>query len=243
MSTLFAADDIDEDDIEMPPVGASVGQPSSLAPALMQPPPIGQASSVPEPELELTPAASAAELEEQVAELVARIVKRFGQIDGLVTLASVWKPTPLAELSAAQIQKQFMVNALGTVLCAQKVGMQMVKQGSGGAIVTVGDWAVDRPYPEYIGYFLSKGGLETATKALAVELAALNENIRVNCIHPGNILFPDELSPEHRSEIQAMTPIDCVDDPEPFCQAVSFFLENRMVTGTSIKIDSGRSLE
>ncbi len=72
MSTLFAADDIDEDDIEMPPVGAPVGQPSSLAPALMQPPPIGQESSVPEPELELTPAASAAELEEQVAELMMR---------------------------------------------------------------------------------------------------------------------------------------------------------------------------
>ena len=180
--------------------------------------------------------------DEQIAELVARIVKRFGQIDGLVTLASVWKPTPLAELTAAQIQKQLMVNALGTVLCAQKVGMQMVKQTTGGAIITVGDWAVDRPYPQYIGYFLSKGGLETATKALAVELAALNKNIRVNCIHPGNILFPDELSSEHRSEIQAMTPIQCVDDPEPFCQAVSFFLENRMVTGTSVKIDSGRSL-
>ena len=57
--------------------------------------------------------------DEQIAELVARIVKRFGQIDGLVTLASVWRPTPLAELTAAQIQKQLMVNARGTVLCAQ----------------------------------------------------------------------------------------------------------------------------
>ncbi|MBA64117.1 MAG: oxidoreductase [Planctomycetaceae bacterium] len=180
--------------------------------------------------------------DKQVAELVMRITERFGCIDGLVTLASVWNPTPLRDLTAEQIRKQLMVNALGTVLCAQKVGMQMVKQVSGGAIVTVGDWAVDRPYTGYISYFLSKGGLDTATKALAVELAALNENIRVNCIHPGNILFPDDLSPEKRSEIQTLTPTHWVNDPLDFCRAVLFLLENRMTTGTSVKLDSGRSL-
>ena len=179
---------------------------------------------------------------DQVEGLVTRIIERFGRIDGLVTLAAIWDPTPLIDLTTEQIQQHFMVNALGTVLCAQKVGKEMVKQESGGTIVTVGDWAVDRPYPGYIGYFLSKGGLDTATKALAIELAALNKNIRVNCIHPGNILFPENLSAEKRSEIQKVTPTQWVDDPGEFCRAVLFFLENRMTTGTSMKLDSGRSL-
>ena len=59
------------------------------------------------------------------------------------------------------------------------------KAGVGGSIVTVGDWAVDRPYPGYLAYFLSKAGIESATKALAVELASMNSKIRVNCIHQG----------------------------------------------------------
>ena len=178
----------------------------------------------------------------QVSDLVDRVVNRFGHIDGLVTLASVWNPTPLLELNGEQVQRQLMVNGLGTILCAQKVGMQMVNQEAGGAIVTVGDWAVDRPYPEFIGYFLSKGGIESATKALAVELAALNNNIRVNCIHPGNILFPEDLPEKHRQEIESVTPTHHVNDPDAFCQTVVFFLENSMATGTSIKLDSGRSL-
>ncbi len=180
--------------------------------------------------------------EEQVESLVTQVVERFGRIDGLVTLASVWNSTPLTELTASDLQRQWMVNALGTILCAQKVGLQMARQETGGSIVTVGDWAVDRPYPEYLAYFLSKGGLESATKALAVELAQLNSNIRINCIHPGNILFPDDLSEQKRQEIESVTPTHWVNDPLAFCQAVSFFLENRMATGTSIKLDSGRSL-
>ena len=178
----------------------------------------------------------------QVSDLVDRVVNRFGRIDGLVTLASVWNPTPLPESDGEQIQRQLLVNALGTVLCAQKVGMQMVKQESGGAIVTVGDWAVDRPYPDYVGYFLSKGGVESATKAMAVEFAALNNKIRVNCIHPGNILFPDDLSEKRRQEIESVTPTHQVNNPDAFCQAVIFFLENPMATGASVKLDSGRSL-
>ncbi len=180
--------------------------------------------------------------EEEVERLVEQIVSRFGRIDALVTLASLWKATPLQELKADELSKQFAVNALGSILCAQRVGMQMVKQASGGSIVTVGDWAVDRPYPGYLAYFLSKGGIETATKALAVEFATLNPRIRVNCIHPGNILFPDDLPENIRQSIESVTPTHHVNDPLAFCQAVHFFLENSMATGTSIKLDSGRSL-
>ncbi len=180
--------------------------------------------------------------EREVDLLVTEIVEKYGRIDALVTLASLWEPTPLQELSAGDLLKQLQVNALGTVLCAQKVGLQMVKQESGGSIVTVGDWAVDRPYPGYLAYFLSKAGIESATKALAVEFASMNSKIRVNCIHPGNILFPDDLAPSKRQEIELVTPTHHVDDPEAFCHAVEFFLENQMATGTSITLDSGRSL-
>ena len=57
----------------------------------------------------------------QVNDLVDRVANRFGRSDGLVTLASVWNPTPLPELNGEQIQRQLMVNSLGTVLCVQKV--------------------------------------------------------------------------------------------------------------------------
>ena len=68
-------DDIDEEDIDEAPAAAPIGQqPTAVAAQLELPSPAGQASlrPPPEPEIELTPAASAAELEEQVAELMGR---------------------------------------------------------------------------------------------------------------------------------------------------------------------------
>ena len=91
-------------------------------------------------------------------------MKTFGRLDVLVTAAAVWDRRPLEETTAADVRREFEVNALGTFLCCQQAGRIMVGQPEGGAIVTIGDWACARPYGNYAAYFLSKGAIPTLTR-------------------------------------------------------------------------------
>ena len=64
----------------------------------------------------------------------------------LVTTASVWQPKKLEELTAEDVRFNFDVNTLGTFLCVRRGGLMMVGQESGGSIVTIGDWSIERSW-------------------------------------------------------------------------------------------------
>ena len=132
--------------------------------------------------------------EQAVARLFAQVLDRFGRLDALVTAAAVWESQPLEEVTAADVRRQFEVNTLGTFLCCQQAGRIMVAQPEGGAIVTIGDWACQRPGMHYAAYFISKGALPTMTRLLAVELARRNPRVRVNCILPGPVMVPEDVT-------------------------------------------------
>lgn len=120
--------------------------------------------------------------------------------------------------------------------------MAMIDQPSGGSVVTIGDWAVSRPYPDYAGYFPSKGAIPTMTRSLAVELAARNPRIRVNCVLPGPVMLPETLSPDEREEAIAGTLVKREGRPEHVAHAVLFLLENDFVTGVCLPVDGGRTI-
>ena len=108
--------------------------------------------------------------EAAVRHLVAQAFARFGRLDVLVTAAALWGRKRLEEVTAADVRCQFDANVLGTFLCCQHAGLAMVKQPEGGAIVTIADWAIERPYLDYAAYFPSKGAIPTLTRTFAVEL-------------------------------------------------------------------------
>jgi pteridine reductase len=122
-----------------------------------------------------------------VAKMCQAVKARFNRLDVLVTTASIWSPIPFSKLTAEDLRRNFDINTLGTFFAARCAGQIMAEQESGGAIITFGDWAIERPYPGYAPYFVSKGAIPTLTRTLAVELANLNPRIRVNCIHPGPV--------------------------------------------------------
>ena len=103
--------------------------------------------------------------EASVAKLFQAVMKTFGRLDVLVTAAAVWDRRKLEETTAADVRREFEINALGTFLCCQQAGRIMVGQPEGGAIVAIGDWACARPYANYAAYFLSKGAIPTLTRA------------------------------------------------------------------------------
>src|SRR5262249_32698593 len=129
-----------------------------------------------------------------------------------------------------------------TFLCCQHVGLAMVAQPEGGCIVNFGDWAEIRPYLNYAAYFPSKGAVTTMTRSLAVELASRNPRVRVNCILPGPVMLPPDLSAEERQHSIAGTLVKHEGSPQNIALAVLHFLENDFVTGACLPVDGGRTV-
>lgn len=181
-------------------------------------------------------------VEADVQRLFREILDRFGRLDVLVTAAAIWEMKPLEEVVAADVRRNFEINALGTFLCCQQAGLIMVRQPEGGAIVTIGDWAVVRPYPDYAAYFSSKGVVPVMTRDLAVEFASRNPAVRVNCVLPGPVMLPPEMPPEERQEAIAGTLVRREGRPEHVAHAVMFLVENDFVTGVCLPVDGGRTI-
>jgi pteridine reductase len=180
--------------------------------------------------------------EAAVKGLVGAVLERFGRIDVLVTCAAIWWPNRLENVTAAEVRHFFETNLLGTFLCCQHAGLAMAQQQEGGNIITVGDWATVRPYLHHAAYFASKGALPTLTRTLAVELAARNPNVRVNCILPGPVMLPPTLSSEERAASIGGTLVKREGRPENVAQAVLHFIENDFITGACLPVDGGRSI-
>jgi pteridine reductase len=180
--------------------------------------------------------------ENAVRAMVASVVDRFGRIDVLVNCAAVWKSKRLEDVTAADVRFHFETNTLGTFLCAQHVGLAMVKQPEGGCIVNLGDWAEVRPYLNYAAYFPSKGAVTTLTRTLAVELAHRNPRVRVNCILPGPVMLPPDLPEEERRQAINATLVKREGSPTNVAQAVLSFLDNEFITGVCLPVDGGRTV-
>jgi pteridine reductase len=180
--------------------------------------------------------------ETAVRTLVEGVSKHFGRIDALVNCAAIWQRKRLEEVTAADVRAHFETNTLGTFLCCQHVGLAMVKQPEGGAIVNLGDWAEARPYLDYAAYFPSKGAVSTLTRSLAVELAARNPRVRVNCVLPGPVMLPADLPEDERRQAINATLVKREGRPENIAQAVLFFLDNDFVTGVCLPVDGGRTI-
>jgi pteridine reductase len=180
--------------------------------------------------------------EQEARSLIQGMRDHFGRLDALVNTAAIWRRKRLEDVTAADMRAHFEANTLSTFLCSQQAGLAMVAQPEGGCIITMGDWAVARPYLGYAAYFPSKGGIIALTRSLAVELAARNPRVRVNCILPGPVMLPPDLpEAERRQAIQA-TLVKREGRPENIAQAVLFFLDNDFVTGVCLPVDGGRTI-
>jgi pteridine reductase len=174
--------------------------------------------------------------------LVDRTLAHFGRIDVLVNCAAVWQSKKFEDVTAGDVRHHFETNTIGTFVCSQQAGLAMVRQPEGGCIVTLGDWAVARPYANYAAYFPSKGAIPALTRTLAVELGSRNPAVRVNCILPGPVMLPPDLpEAERRAAIDA-TLVKREGRPEHVAHAVLFLVENDFVTGVCLPVDGGRTI-
>ena len=127
-----------------------------------------------------------------VERLFTRVMERFGRIDILVNNAAVFPPeVPILEVTEADWDRAMAVNLKGPFLCAQAAARQMMRQGA-GAIINISSLGSTVVMHDIAAYCATKGGLESLTRALALELAPYG--IRVNAIAPGHIDTEDNLA-------------------------------------------------
>ncbi|MFL5342484.1 MAG: SDR family NAD(P)-dependent oxidoreductase [Gemmataceae bacterium] len=180
--------------------------------------------------------------ESAVQMMMDGVLQRFGRLDVLVNCAAIWQRKPLEDVTAADVRAHFEANVLGTFLCSQRAGLVMVNQPEGGLIVTVGDWAEARPYRNYAAYFASKGALGALTRCLANEFAFRNPKVRVNCLLPGPVMLPPDLSDEERRHSIGGTLVKHEGSPANVAQAVLALLDNEFITGVCLPVDGGRTI-
>jgi pteridine reductase len=188
--------------------------------------------------------AVAADLRDQAATraMVAQVREHFGRIDALVNNAAIWSAKPLEQVTPADVHEHFEINTLGTFVCCQEVGLIMAAQEQGGAIVNIGDWAIERPYRDHAAYFAAKGSIPTLTRTFAVELGLRNPNVRVNAVLPGPVLMPEGTPPAEQEAIIEATLVKRVGTVDELARAIVFLLENSFVTGVCLPVDGGRTI-
>lgn len=175
--------------------------------------------------------------------LIAHAVAKFGRIDGLINMASVYRSRAFDTTGAETWDADLDVNLRSAFLCA-KAAVPHLRQAGGGRIVNFADWLArsGRPgYRGFVSYYVAKAGIVALTEALALELA--RDQILVNAIAPGPIVPPPDLEQAEIDAVAAATPLGRWGGEIEVAKAVLALCETDFITGETIRVDGGRHLE
>lgn len=166
-------------------------------------------------------------------------VKRFGRVDTLINNAGVFVAKPFTDYTRDDYAAVTGVNLAGFFRITQLVIEQMLDQG-GGHIVNVTTSLVDHANSHVPSVLtsLTKGGLQSATKSLAVEYAT--RGIRTNAVSLGTIKTP--MHPEETHEALAtLHPVGRMGERSDVADAVIYLENAPFVTGEILHVDGGMS--
>lgn len=184
--------------------------------------------------------------EESCRKGVAEAKEAFGRIDALVNCAGVIRRKTVVDLEEAEWDLVLDVGLKGIFLVSKYVVPVMAGQG-GGSIVNIGSgWGV-KGGPKAVAYCAAKGGTVNMTRAMAIDHGP--QNIRVNCVCPGDVdtpLLRDEgrqlgMDPEKWLAESADRPIHRVGQPLDIAKAVYFLVSDLSpwVSGSIVVVDGG----
>ncbi|MEO2158922.1 MAG: glucose 1-dehydrogenase [bacterium] len=172
----------------------------------------------------------------------------LGKIDILVNNAGILTRTAFLEIPEEEWNAIVETNLTGYFLMGQAVASSMVENAVCGSIVNVSSVLQSVTAPNLTHYSVSKAGVGMLTKQMALELAP--KKIRVNAVAPGLISTDmnskDLEKLEFRDSVLNDIPLNIIGQPEDITGSVVFLCsdkEARLITGTTIFIDGGRSLK
>lgn len=180
------------------------------------------------------------------AQVVRQTITEFGRIDILCNNAGIAIRKTVLELTEEEWDRTLDITLKGIYLLSREVIPHMALQGGGSIINTGSGWSI-KGGPKAAAYCAAKAGVLNLTRAMAIDHG--KDNIRVNCVCPGDVDTPmlasecDQLGANREKfmEDAALRPINRVGTPEDIARAV-LFLAGEMstwITGTALVVDGG----
>lgn len=171
--------------------------------------------------------------------LFERAVQAFGKVDILVNNAGIFLAKPVVEYSEADLDAIVSTNLKGFFYPSQAAAAHMAANRS-GHIVTITASIAMQPNVKVPALLpvLIKGGLNHATRALAIELAAAN--VKVNAVAPGIIATPMHSDDEAtQAFFRTLAPSGTTGVTQDIVDAVLYLTESNFTSGTVLPVDGG----
>jgi glucose 1-dehydrogenase len=184
--------------------------------------------------------------ESAVERMFKQVRAEFGTVDFLVNNAGIQVAQDSDQLDAAAFDRVLAVNLRGSFLCARDQIRQLLDDEKPGAIVNISSVHQLIPKPKFLGYSVSKGGMQNLTRTLALEYAG--RGIRVNGIGPGATVTPINRAwiddPVKRDLVTSHIPMGRAGDAEEMAATTAFLLSDEAgyVTGQTLFVDGGLTL-
>jgi glucose 1-dehydrogenase len=184
--------------------------------------------------------------EEDVVAMFGDAIEKLGGIDVLINNAGIQISRPSHELSADDFDKVIGVNVRGAFLCARETIRHFLAEEKGGSIINISSVHQRIPKPGYLGYSVSKGGMQNLTTTLALEYGG--HGVRVNAVGPGATVTPINRAwiddPVKREMVEAHIPMARAGTSDEMAGVVCFLAsdDGAYITGQTLFVDGGLTL-
>lgn len=171
--------------------------------------------------------------------VVDAALEHFGRVDTLVNNAGIFIAKPFTQYTEEDYASILKVNLNGFFYITQNAIEAMQKHGS-GHVVTITTSLTDQAnsnVPSVLAS-LTKGGLNSATKSLAIEYA--KAGIRANAVSPGIIKSPMHPESSHAT-LASLHPVGRMGDMSDIVNAILYLDSAPFVTGEILHVDGGQS--
>jgi NAD(P)-dependent dehydrogenase (short-subunit alcohol dehydrogenase family) len=172
--------------------------------------------------------------------IVDAAIERFGRLDTVVNNAGIFVPKAFVDYTDDDYDNVTGVNLRGYFEVSRAAIGAMLRQGDGGHVVSISTTLVEHANSQVPSALasLTKGGVNAATRALAVEYA--QRGIRSNAVALGIIRTPMH-EPSDYDALAALHPVGRIGEIDDVVDAVLYLENAPFVTGEILHVDGGQS--
>ena len=175
---------------------------------------------------------------QQTEKIISLARKKLGTIDCLVNNAALFEKDDISNFTTKSWNDHLNINLLAPAILTKQFAKQASKKTVSN-IINIIDQRIFNLTPFFMSYTISKSGLQTLTKTMAMRLGP---NIKVNAIAPGPTIKSKRQTDRHfRNQVRS-TLLKKPVRSEDICDTVEFLINNNSITGQIIAVDSGQNL-